>query len=307
MRKFHSQLLLKNHRGFILMKVMVGIVVITIIVLMDLQRQKQNLIASRNRQSKQAIVDFAASLQNWLGHPDTFSYSFGANSSITAGGLPSNRRKVALYQSAGTVASLANIAEREQANIADRATNNNDKYSINHLVLFDGSSGSTLLRLGTATPGGVPMIGPPDGTSRIKSLDSAGWVYIRSMWIDEFDWYDAANLGVGNAELKILIWRFTNLLDRPGQNCLANNNCLTKVISVPIDIEVSSDGTDILIERGTYGLKCGDVSDVQPNTNTCLPGQLFQKLQGIDDPSPGIQVNIYRGRCCTPINPLELL
>ena len=303
------------------MKVMVAFIVVSIVVLMDLQRQKQNLIASRNRQAKQAVIEFAASLQSWLGTPNTISFSFGEESATGLTGVP-NRVQVILYQDTNPT-DLDSI-QNDTADVAVRSsgspTTPPDDYSIRHLVLTDGTSGIIVLQRGSVE--GVALMGPPPlvAGADIRSLDSAGWVYIRDMWIDNYQGFTRNLDGTlpsgdsrwGRATLRVLIWRFTNLIDRT-LDCTTQNNCLHKVISIPLDIRVSQDlvTRQIRIEQGSYGLDCGNIVEAKVNDASSFPdcsdtGSSFQKFVEEDTDSDG-HADTFWGRCCRPVGELELL
>lgn len=346
-------------RGFVLLKVIAAAALTAGLVMVDLQRQKKTSVAIKRRRSIQAVEDFKKSIQHHMGYSESISYSFGEEAATVLGRITA-RNRVQIYQ---TTAFLPGnrIEENQRATIANReavgALNDeyaitgivqyesntsvpstlvlrNDEYAITGIVNYESNTSvSSTLVLQQADVDGVRLIGIPNGSGGITSLDNPGWAYIRAMWVENFVRYDIRNDDVGNAELKILVWTFGNRLDSPSLDCLAANNCTKEVITLPIDITV--DPNTALIVDGSYGLVCGDVlypgrrertltiqellsvacwdqyASEEPGTyiddatfSPCISNQFFKKLEVEDfNPGPGADIR-YTGRCCRPADEL---
>ena len=352
----------RNSRGVALIKVMLAMSSIISFTLIDLHRQKKNLIASRRRLAMQAVVDFRASLQHWLGHPGTIAYSFGEHvnevlpSSAVAvpppTPLPTNvqalasRRQVRLYTSNAIILPgrvSAPPGEREENADVSITPGTPDPFVITNLVQVNNGDGvltvaddpdprsgpnRVLLRQGTVE--GMSFIGEPIGTNSVSSLDDAGWVYIRSIWVDNWEPYntaipldvksrevlnivrDGGNQVRGKANLAVLVWVFNNLLDNPGLNCRTQNNCTRYVMRLPIDIWVDSTNGNIV--DGTYGLDCEEtirqiaVSSIA-RPPTCVNGdEIFKKIGGINvgPSSDDASIQHYIGHCCGPVREVAI-
>ena len=154
------------------------------------------------------------------------------------------------------------------------------------------------------------LIGIPDGTN-IRGLDGkGGWVYIRSMWIEKFEYHEngtrpgETDHWLGNADLKIVVWKFNNLIDSPGLDCSAQGNCTRHVYTAPLKIRVDSvDGT---IQEGWFGLDCGPTFEMRGTFSSCPRNKFFKGIKGILNQGTGgttgvdAVIETYKGRCCGP-------
>ena len=208
----------------------------------------------------------------------------------------------------------------DATDLEEREDNPNDNYSITDLVHLqfddptaDPIGGEIVLRRGEVESG-VWLIGRPDPAmpGGIRGLDNAGWAYIRAIWVDNYKRYDTVRVAEDNkgmAEFNVLVWTYTNLLERPGLDCATNNNCIREVITLPIDITINRDTPPAggRFYRGLYGLDCEVVQrfDTTDTSTRCEGDRFFKRIAGIDsDPVEGhenVNVISYWGRCCRPV------
>ena len=304
--------LLLNSQGVALLKVLFGLVILLGLVLMDLQQKQKNAVSIKRKLAIGSVKELKKSLQNWLGTPGTIKHSFGHGST---GFSP--LKQVVVYQAPtidpSSEKKKANITGPNSREIVSNPTT--DLYAITGLRLVDNplSPGNltVLLRQADLGTAGNPilLIGPPEGSTGIRSLDKAGWAYIKAMWVENFSRYDPTNLldngrDEGNADLRVLVWIFTNRDKDPGLNCIGQNNCIREVITLPLDIEIDSNGK---ITEGSYGLKCDGIIEleddaVNDNTNfTCGLGRVFNIIRrevGDPDGDGTKQITKIIGRCC---------
>ena len=70
----------------------------------------------------------------------------------------------------------------------------------------------------------------PVGGGTVRSLDGGGWAYIRTMWLQDFNPYHGweeevegsgdTRVRTGSANLKVLVWKYVNIFEKPGLNCV---------------------------------------------------------------------------------------
>ena len=239
----HIQLL--TTRGINLLEIMVGLSLTAGLLLIDLQRQENNMITTKKQMTKESIGSFKNTLQSWLQQNWTMESTLRIN--------------------------RATVIRAENPDA--QPTNNN---MIESLVVNnpDGGPDEIVLRQGTlpeGTPGGTPgteidLIGYRDDSrpGGIRSIDhGSGWAYIQSMWVENFavsnQWESNTNgdatttttYQAGSANLKIRIWKYTNLIEKPGLNCELNNNCETQTLTMPIPLTLISASAEPGVDTNT--------------------------------------------------------
>lgn len=305
---------LQNFRGVSLVELMIGLGLTSGLVLMDLQRQKNNQIVTRSQLATESVSGLRNSLRNWLRQGGTIENSFGWR--VMAEDAPLNKVRII----AGTPTNFAR--ESNDAVIDTNAITG---------IRLQGGVNILIQR----EVDGVRLIGPVDGTG-IRSLDNSGWVYIRTMWIQDFQQYSERNtiiddggrdrmarLRRGTANLKVLIWRFTNMMENPGLNCVANNNCEREVITLPLDLRTFVNGDAAFgstpgrgeIFDGTFGLQCGPTNSISTgDAFNCEGNQFFDVTEELckvpiaagsnerrpcaEDGSEPMSIGERLGRCC---------
>ena len=288
--------------GISLVELMVGLGLTSGLVLMDLQRQKNAQIVGKSQAATEAISGLNTDIRSWLRQTSTIDASFG----VDAG---DNRKKIA-HRTTNPLTPPPTSSDREKAAPTD-------EFAVKGIAL---KGGNPVIEEGMV--GGVPLMGPRQdgGEGGIRSLDQAGWVYIKTMWVQDFSEYaiidvdtdnDEADipppptptprttLSRGTANLKVLIWKYNNLIDNPGYDCISNYNCEREVLTLPLDLRIvkvrNFEGPLIhnvdQIYDGTFGIQCHGLNDNDSINNSmknpvgidtqtwCNPNEIFEVVK----------------------------
>ena len=212
------------------------------LLLIDLQHQKNNTISLRQQVASNSIISLKESLRSLLKQHWTLEASLLENNATPL--------QTPLVASA--------VLTREVGTIVNN-TINNDSNMIRRIVVrnTNPTTSTNTIIFDQASIGGTELIGYRDDTypNNIRSLDNgSGWVYIRSMWVESFiptvsievdtdnnSSTDSTVTSKGTVNLKMIIWKYTNLIDRPGLNCVANNNCERVTLTIPTTVNLVTD------------------------------------------------------------------
>ena len=255
----------------------------------------------------------------WLRHPGTVDYSFGNLSTTAVSG-----------QTPGAQASIYEIdpgtgqidTDKEFDRIANPDGPTGADYQISNLVHFVRGPPARISRLldqGTAIDG-VSLIGPPapNYPGGIRSLDGAGWVYIRRMWLENFQLDDPGTPELtepnrtrdettGSADLQVVIWQFTNRIDKPSLDCVTESNCVRKLLTFPLRLTLTADLSGV-VDTGSYGIQCDIIQRFianpapAPGCNIAR-GEFFRRiyywdnLKDDDDDMTNGNI-VQKGQCC---------
>ena len=319
---------LLSQRGVALLKSLFGILILSGMVLVDLKRQNNNMAQIHRKQASESIKKFREELKSWLTRPNTIYYSFGM--------APINPRYVTtIYMADDGTANINRIkAPILGASGRENESTLNDSYSINNIFQVDSPFPNVSLtpllsrQMIESTPGkNVSFIAKPGG----QGLNSQNSVYIRAMWIENFQSYNPIrkktfekinvrfldDISKGVADFKVLIWMFTNRKRDPNLDCAVQNNCIRKLLTLPIDIALINKGGALFhtpnlppdsnyvsdkgkILEGFFGLKCEVVSDptygLDPN-----PCRGKNKIFNITKRTiASDEIDELKGRCCGP-------
>ena len=293
-----------TQRGVSLVELLVAMGLTSGLVLMDLERQQNTQVNTNRQMASESLVGVETDLRNWLRQEGTIEESFG-------NGVGAKRVLIHTGDPLPTV--------------FDREADINGNLAITSIRIIEEGSTTPIEVLSQGSPQGssVLFLGHGEG-GNIRSLDGRGWAYIRTMWIQEFQAYDepSANtdgddgstpeteLRRGSANLKVLIWKFTNLLENPGYDCITNNNCEREVLTIPLDLRVvktanSAEGqnnVDAVVD-GTFGLSCRILAvaiKVEDLDDPCNANEFFDitDSENTADPSDPVSIGKHRGRCC---------
>ena len=301
---------LLEFRGISLIELMIGLGLASGLVLMDLERQKNNQVTAQSQEATESIAGLKSDLRSWLRQEGAISASFGRD------GTP------------------VTILTTPPANPIDREIIV-DTTAITSISIPPppGSppGAPSIPMIARQNIDSVPLMGPVASGGDIRSLDNAGWTYIKTMWIQDFQEYDSSEedllgdgppdttLRRGSANLKVLLWKFTNLLDNPGLDCSINKqNCEREVITLPLDLRIVDSTAEGLtlnsVYDGTFGLQCRSILNVVVNaavgctspdvTRCCRSNEFFSQTRGVDDKMPDGSagsdgsIDAFKGNCC---------
>lgn len=244
-------------KGVTLLELLIAMVIMAGLLLVDIQIQKNNSIALKKQQTDSSIVNLKDSLISLLRQHWTLETSMIASNNAAL---------------LATAPSIANILNREAVSIVDPGLLTPDPNMISTIAtrnVSDPSNPRIFLHQETITENGtdIHLIGynDPNYPNNLKSIDNgAGWVYIRSMWIQDFvpiemfpaintnsDSANSTDFARGAVSLKIIIWKYTNLIDRPRLNCLAENNCERVILTIPATVTLVTATTEPGVTRRT--------------------------------------------------------
>ncbi|MCY4644964.1 MAG: hypothetical protein OXB88_10130 [Bacteriovoracales bacterium] len=288
--------------GISLLEIMIGIGLSSGLVIMDLQRQKNVEITSKRKVSQESVSGLRNTLRDWLRQDEAIKNSFGMDSPT--------RIKIV-----GSDPTCATTNRDSTTNIADAC-------AIRRIAL---PNGEVVLRSGTPSGSNVTLIGPPVGPpppqgNLIRSLDQSGWTYIRAMWIENFrrdedslrlqDQSTGSTLELerGSADMKIIIWKFTNRIDNAQLDC--SNNCIKETITLPLNLKriksIPQRGTLAPaieaghIQDGSFGLQCGERDIKEIHEQLCEDPNEFWNTERTINTATGANSSVGRleGRCC---------
>ena len=237
-----------NSRGINLLELMLALGLSSGLVLMDLEIRKNDLIARRRQKAEESIGGLESSLRSFFSSSDTIEDSFGVGSAA-------DKRATLATGGQNTIATREASVDRTDPDI----------FTITVISISEGTT--TTPAIVQSTVGGVDLMGEPS-SGTIKSIDGRGNVYIRTMWMSDFQETDPDPISIvgptvtvelrqGNATLNVLLWFFPNLKENPGLNCIANNNCERRLLRIPLLVRVVNNGTaNTLIYDGS-SLKMG--------------------------------------------------
>ena len=312
-----------HSRGSAMLRVMLSVGIVSMMALFDAERHKNNLVGLQRKLASRSMSSFKSSLSNWLQSDGSIAHSFGNDVPIASG-----RSQVQVYRWPNALPALLPPPAGEQGdrytspsfnNPETRQTAATDTDSIRHIVIPPTPPIPAQVKLRPGTGGKSDLLGIPNGAN-IKGLDGqSGWVYIRSMWIENFDYHKTVLLQdkndptqteeywSGNADLKIVIWKFNNRIDSPGLDCDTENNCTRHVYTAKLEIQIDPDNGRI--QQGWFGLDCRRVETRTITTGAtlsnrrCEDSRFFNKIRGINTsglPGDLAVVGEYEGRCCKP-------
>ncbi|MCY4644963.1 MAG: hypothetical protein OXB88_10125 [Bacteriovoracales bacterium] len=327
--------------GLSILEMMLAMGLTSGFLLMDLKRQKNSQIATNRTLASETAGTQRSIIKKWLRHRETIEKSFGVTDPTSTD--RTQRAQLVGYNNGVTCATTNRDSNAVVGNPDPRNPIVADPCAIKRIVLsLPGTTpgqnpdnkpcapnsnncrntpsllDTSVLISGTPSGSNVTLIGPPQGGS-IRSLDENGQVYIRTMWVEDFEPYHSFSMEVvdtpnpprnieferGSAEMKISVWKFTNLIDRPGLDCNANNNCTKEILSIPLDLRVVSNNNNHSklqigdIYDGTLGLLCGEVqtknvaSDAGTGNAYCEEGEVWRPITEIR-----AAVGEVTGRCC---------
>ena len=283
--------------GMSLLEILIALGLTSGLILLDVKRREKNQISSHRQIAEESIAGLEVSLRSWLRRRNTIEKSF---------------------KDTEVVDPVTTISARE----GSVAASDN---AITKITLDVGSTTGTPV-LSQATVNGVTLVGPPlqgSTTGEITSIDPAGLVYIRTMWVENFrPSPDKPETGI--SDLKVLLWKFSEQTDE--LDCATLNNCERQVLTIPITTEVTTvpaaggATATVTVQRGnsedTGRLNCRDTpmtaidgptgpgcraNEVFVLTNNLAPGAAGCNLSGNSDPAkPAKQTTVgcQMGQCC---------
>ena len=292
-----------GQRGMNLIELMIALGLTSGLVVMDLERQRGAQVTAQRQLASESQGELESMLKDWLRRENVIANSFGR------GATP-----VRVYAADGTPPT---IAARE----ADAALD--DAFAIGAIRLAVGADELISQR----SIGGVTLIGmgPASDTSdsdnleaiRRDSIDGNGLVFIRAMWIQDFQPYaeidvdDGGDVGIlsgsvggtvsrqmGSANLKVLTWKFS---ESSQLNCLTGNNCERQVFTLPLELRLQEGiGGDMEAHDGNFGIQCEALRTINVETSpNCDDGDFFRLRQWVDtDASAVFSVGRHTGQCC---------
>ena len=231
-------------RGISMIEIMVALGLTSGLLMVDAERQRSNIVKTRQLQANEAIAEVLADLQTWLRVKGTIKASFQGKVALTTAGVPETQETI-----------------------------NNANDSVLKKVEVLGVE-----KLKQAKIGNINFIGRPDGPDDVQALDGRnGWAYIKTMWIGNFNRHSEITEGSittekGTADLNVRTWVFTNRLQDSSLDCTANDNCIKQTHTLPLEIRVNS--SDNTIVDGDYGVFCRSARDkASPSSKVILVGE----------------------------------
>ena len=297
---------LRKFQGISLVELMIGLGLTSGLVLMDLERQKNNRVAVQSQEATEAVSGLKSNLRSWL-RQGTQGSDLSAGGVATTSAIANSfgmgaTNRVNIYETTATTTG-AIIRNREVDTAVDSSS---DEFVITSINLDNAGTPTSMiaqqeLPLGVPPGTGVKLMGPTTSGGNIRSLDDAGWTYIRSMWVQNFQEYENNTVDIdgdsvtetvrrGSANLNVLIWKYNNLIENPGLDCLTNKNCERELLTFPLDLRVEDDGTKKQIVDGTFGLQCRQAGEAGGNgrvritgSHNCASNEFFAQGEPVDD------------------------
>ena len=291
-------------QGLSLVELMIALGLTSGLVILDLERQKNSQVTAKRQLASESRGDVENLLRGWLRQQGTIARSFGNQVDGKKAMTNSDLQQVQVF------AAPPDIFQRESAV--------NDGFAIVSLwveekdISIDPVTGvrtevtTPVEVLSQGTINGVRLMGPVED-GQVVSLDGArdgtGWVYIRTMWLEDFKEHDTRTDGagvdkrIGSANLRVLIWQFNDLTANPSLDCATNNNCERKVASIPLELNLNGDSVD----QGEFGLSCRPLADLIPIDGSArCRGNEFFRVRAWEDQRGGASYSAshQRGDCC---------